>query len=72
MVDTDTIQVGDTDFSATVTKVTSSKADTVFFGGYYAEAALIVAQLRDGGFEGTFVVADGVKDPGYLEAGDGR
>jgi branched-chain amino acid transport system substrate-binding protein len=70
VVDTDTIQVGDTDFSATVTKVTSSKADTVFFGGYYAEAALLVSQLRDGGFDGTFVVADGVKDPGFLEAGE--
>jgi branched-chain amino acid transport system substrate-binding protein len=70
VVETDTIQVGDTDFSATVTKVTSSGADTVFFGGYYAEAALIVSQLRDGGFEGTFVVADGVKDPGFLEAGE--
>jgi branched-chain amino acid transport system substrate-binding protein len=67
VVDTDTIQVGQTDFSATVTKVNSSKADTVFFGGYYAEAALIVRQLRDAGFKGTFVVADGVKDPGYLE-----
>ena len=67
VVDTDTIQVGQTDFSATVTKANSSKADTVFFGGYYAEAALIVRQLRDAGFKGTFVVADGVKDPGYLE-----
>jgi branched-chain amino acid transport system substrate-binding protein len=67
VVDTDTIQAGQTDFSASVTKVRSSKADTVFFGGYYAEAALIVRQLRSSGFEGTFVVADGVKDPGYLD-----
>jgi branched-chain amino acid transport system substrate-binding protein len=67
VVDTDTIQVGQTDFSASVTKVRSSDADTVFFGGYYAEAALIVRQLRSSGFEGNFVVADGVKDPGYLE-----
>ena len=67
VVDTDTIQAGQTDFGATVTKVGSSKADTVFFGGYYAEAALIVRQLRDSGFQGTFVVADGVKDPGFLE-----
>jgi branched-chain amino acid transport system substrate-binding protein len=67
VVDTDTIQVGQTDFSATVTKANSSKADTVFFGGYYAEAALIIRQLRDAGFKGTFVVADGVKDPGYLD-----
>jgi ABC-type branched-subunit amino acid transport system substrate-binding protein len=67
VVDTDTIQVGQTDFSASVTKVRSSDADTVFFGGYYAEAALIVRQLRSSGFDGNFVVADGVKDPGYLE-----
>jgi branched-chain amino acid transport system substrate-binding protein len=67
VVGEDTIQVGDTDFSATATAVTSSKADTVFFGGYYAEAALLVAQLRDAGFEGTFVVADGVKDPAYVD-----
>lgn len=67
VVGTDTIQVGDTDFSATATKVTSSDADTVFFGGYYAEAALLVSQLRDRGFDGTFVVADGVKDPAYVD-----
>jgi branched-chain amino acid transport system substrate-binding protein len=67
VVGEDTIQVGDTDFSATVTAVTSSKADTAFFGGYYAEAALLVSQLRDRGFEGTFVVADGVKDPAYVD-----
>lgn len=67
VVDTDTIQVGQTDFSASVTKVNASKADTVFFGGYYAEGGLIIRQLRAGGFKGTFVVADGVKDPGFVE-----
>ncbi len=67
VVDTDTIQVGQTDFSASVTKVNASKADTVFFGGYYAEGGLIIRQLRAGGFKGTFVVADGVKDPGFIE-----
>jgi branched-chain amino acid transport system substrate-binding protein len=66
----DTIQVGDTDFAATVSKVVDSEADAVFFGGYYAEATILIGQLRQGGFEGTFVVADGVKDPAYLDAGD--
>lgn len=70
VVDTDTIQQGDTDFAATVTKVNSSNADTVFFGGYYAEATILIGQLRDGGFDGTFVVADGVKDPAFLDAGE--
>lgn len=65
---TDTIQVGDTDFSATATRVTDSKADAVFFGGYYAEGTILIGQLRDAGFDGTFVVADGVKDPAFLDA----
>lgn len=65
---TDTIQQKQTDFSATVTKVTSAKPDAVFFGGYYAEATLLIGQLRDGGWDGTFVVADGVKDPAFLDA----
>ena len=44
---------GQTDFSATVTKVKASGADAVFYGGYYAEAGLLVKQLRAGGYKGT-------------------
>ena len=29
---------------------------------------MLIGQLRDGGFDGTFVVADGVKDPAFLDA----
>jgi branched-chain amino acid transport system substrate-binding protein len=65
---TDTIQQGQTDFSATVTKIRDSGADAVFFGGYYAEAGLLVEQMRAAGVQATFVVADGVKDPGFIEA----
>ena len=66
---TDTIQVGQTDFAATVTKVESSEADAVFFGGYYAEAALIVRQLtRRAASRARSSVADGVEGPGFVEA----
>ncbi len=68
VIGNDSIQVKQTDFSGTVTKVGASKADSVFFGGYYAEAALIVKQLRAAGFTGTFVAADGVKDDGFIKA----
>lgn len=68
VVGEDTIQTGQTDFSATVTSIRDSGADTVFFGGYYAEAGLLVEQMRAGGVDATFVVADGVKDPGFIEA----
>jgi branched-chain amino acid transport system substrate-binding protein len=67
VVDTDTIQTGQTDFSATVTKVNSANPDTVFFSGYYPEAGPFARQLRNSGFEGTLVGPDGVKDPGFLE-----
>jgi branched-chain amino acid transport system substrate-binding protein len=68
VVGTDTIQTGQTDFSATVTAIRSSGADAVFFGGYYAEGGLLAAQMRGTGVTATFVVPDGVKDPGFVEA----
>jgi branched-chain amino acid transport system substrate-binding protein len=68
VVGSDSIQVGQTDFSATVTAIRSSGADTVFFGGYYTEAGLLVAQMRDAGITATFVSGDGSKDPGFIDA----
>jgi branched-chain amino acid transport system substrate-binding protein len=67
----DTVQQGQTDFSATVTKVKASGADALFYGGYYAEAGLFYKQLRAGGYQGAFVSGDGSKDPGFVEAAGG-
>jgi branched-chain amino acid transport system substrate-binding protein len=68
VVGTDEVQTGQTDFSASVTKVTSSGADALFYGGYYPEAGPLIKQLRNAGWKGTMVVGDGVKDPGYIKA----
>jgi branched-chain amino acid transport system substrate-binding protein len=65
---TDTVQTGQTDFSATVTKVTASGADAVFYGGYYAEAGLLVKQLRQAGYKGLFMSGDGSEDPAFVKA----
>jgi branched-chain amino acid transport system substrate-binding protein len=65
---TDTVQTGQTDFSATVTKVTSTKPDAVFYGGYYAEAGLLVKQLRQAGYTGLFMSGDGSEDPAFVKA----
>ena len=62
------MQTGQTDFSATVTKVTSSGADAVFYGGYYAEAGLLVKQLRQAGYKGLFMSGDGSEDPAFVKA----
>lgn len=65
------VKKGDKDFSAAVTQIKGANPDSVFFSGYYAEAAPFVQQLRDGGYEGTFASADGTKDPEFVkQAGD--
>ena len=69
VIGTDRVQQKQTDFSASVTKVKASGAQALFYGGYYAEAGLLVKQLKDAGWKGTMVVGDGVKDDGYIKAG---
>ncbi|MBT8227399.1 MAG: branched-chain amino acid ABC transporter substrate-binding protein [Dactylosporangium sp.] len=68
VVGTDKVQADgqQTDFSATVTKIVSSGAESLFYGGYYQNAGLIRKQLTAAGWTGTMVSGDGVKDPGFL------
>lgn len=68
VVDTDTVSTGQTDFSATVTKVKASGADAFFYGGYYAEAGLLAKQLRQTGYKGLFMSGDGSEDPAFIKA----
>lgn len=67
VVGTDSVQQKQTDFSATVTKVRAAGSDALFYSGYYAEASNLVKQLRAGGWKGTFVAPDGVKDDAFVK-----
>jgi ABC-type branched-chain amino acid transport systems, periplasmic component len=67
LVGSDKVTTGQKDFSATVSKVINSKADVVFYSGYYAEGAPFDQQLVNKGFKGTFVGPDGVKDPQFVK-----
>ena len=51
----------------TVTKAKASGATVFFYGGYYSNASKLAKQLKDGGFTGQFVAADGVKDDGFIK-----
>jgi branched-chain amino acid transport system substrate-binding protein len=64
----DTVQTGQTDFSATVTAVKGSGADSIFYGGYYPEAGLLCKQLRQAGWKGLFMSGDGSEDPAFVKA----
>jgi len=61
------VKKGDKDFSAAVTQVKGAAPDSLFYSGYYSEAAPFVQQLRDAGFTGKFVSADGTKDPEFVK-----
>ncbi|MGN6160513.1 MAG: branched-chain amino acid ABC transporter substrate-binding protein [Marmoricola sp.] len=66
VIATDSVTTGQTDFSATVSKVKGSGATVLFYGGYYAESGLLAKQLRAGGWKGTFVSGDGSEDPKFI------
>jgi branched-chain amino acid transport system substrate-binding protein len=61
------VKKGDKDFSAAVTQVKGQSPDSVFYSGYYSEAAPFVQQLRDADFTGKFVSADGTKDQEFVK-----
>jgi branched-chain amino acid transport system substrate-binding protein len=63
---TDSVDPKSQDFSAAVNKVKSSKADLVFYGGYYAEAGRFKKQLTDAGVKAKFISGDGSLDPGFV------
>jgi branched-chain amino acid transport system substrate-binding protein len=68
VIGTDTVQTGQTDFSASVTAVQGAGADAIFYGGYYAEAGLLCKQLRQAGYKGLFISGDGSEDPAFVKA----
>jgi branched-chain amino acid transport system substrate-binding protein len=63
----DKVTTGQKDFSSTVAKINAAKPDAVFYSGYYAEGAPFDQQLVNGGYTGTFIGPDGVKDPQFIK-----
>jgi len=66
-VGSDKVITGQKDFSSTVSKVLSSKADAVYYSGYYAEGAPFDQQLVNKGYKGVFIGPDGVKDDQFIK-----
>ncbi|NJP32382.1 branched-chain amino acid ABC transporter substrate-binding protein [Micromonospora thermarum] len=67
VVGEDKIQVKQTNFSAVSTRIISSGATVLFFGGYYTEAGLLLKQLKGAGWKGTMVAGDGVNDANFIK-----
>jgi len=58
---------GESDYSAAVRDIMSANPELVYWTGYYQEGGLIINQLRNAGFEGKIMVADGSVDGSISE-----
>src|SRR5690554_284605 len=54
------INVGDSDYSAVITKLKSLNPDLIYFGGYHAELGLLLRQAREQGLTTQFMGPEGV------------
>lgn len=66
MVGTDHVNTGDKDFSALVTKIKSSGADLLYYGGQYDESELITKQLKAAGDNIPLMGGDGMYSQTYI------
>lgn len=63
----ESVNAGESDYSANVNKILGSGANFVYWTGYYQEGGLIASQLKAAGYTGTFMVADGTVDAKFAE-----
>ena len=71
VVGTDSVPNTTTDFSPTIAKIATSKANVVIFTGYYSQAAVFIKQLRDSGSKANFAAGDGVFFSDYIKLAGG-
>ncbi|WKX69763.1 branched-chain amino acid ABC transporter substrate-binding protein [Streptomyces sp. XD-27] len=68
VVGTDHLTVKETDFSGIASKVNSSGADSVYFGGQYPEGGLLSDQIKKAGADVPTMGGDGLYDPAFIKA----
>lgn len=73
VADHQSVTAGELDYSGAVNAVLRSKADFVYWTGYYQEGGLLIKQLRAAGYHGKLMVADGSVDGDLIKiAGSGN
>ncbi len=63
VVDYEVVSKGQQDFSPVVTRIRERHPDAVFWTAYYADGALLIKQLRQGGYTGMIALGDGNNSP---------
>ena len=65
-IGSDSIAVGEKDFTAVLTKAKSLKPDVIFFGGQVSESALIRQQMVKLGMDSLFYTGSGTMSPTFV------
>ncbi|WP_026187353.1 ABC transporter substrate-binding protein [Ensifer sp. BR816] len=63
------LNAGEKDFNAIVTRLKSENVDVVYFGGYHAEAGLMIRQMRDQGVNAQLIGGDGLSNTEFWAIG---
>ena len=66
---TETVNPGDKDFGAVVSRVRRANPDLVYYGGEFPEASLLSSQLDQAGVEAPLMGGDGIYDATFFETG---
>ncbi|GAA3628345.1 branched-chain amino acid ABC transporter substrate-binding protein [Microlunatus ginsengisoli] len=67
IVDAETINPDDKDFSAVISKVKSSNPQLVYYGGEYPQAGPLSQQAKAAGLSVPLMGGDGIFDPAYIQ-----
>ncbi len=67
IVAAETINPGDQDFSAVLTKIKPLNADLIYYGGEYPEAQLLSSQMDAQGIKAPLMGGDGIYDPTFIK-----
>jgi branched-chain amino acid transport system substrate-binding protein len=67
IVDAETINPDDKDFSAVISKVKSAGPQLVYYGGEYPQAGPLSQQMKAAGLNVPLMGGDGIFDPAYIE-----
>ncbi len=67
VVAAETINPGDQDFAAVLTKIKPLNPDLIYYGGEYPEAQLLTSQAKAQGIKAPLMGGDGIFDKTYIE-----
>ena len=65
-----TVNPGDKDLSAVVTRLKAANVEVIYFGGYHPEGGLLARQLADGGVKAQIIGGEGLSNTEYWAIGN--